>query len=167
LDTSGECESGFGEQGTTANGDEAGGGEWYADGLRFACTQCGNCCTGPPGMVWFTPEEGRRMAERRGVSEADFLAQYARRVDGRWTLVERETEHGFDCIMLDRATVPGKAICGIYDARPTQCRTWPFWPENVRTRHTWEAVKRATPCPGMDAGKLVPVEHIRIRLRES
>ncbi|MFM1805538.1 MAG: hypothetical protein RL136_2417, partial [Planctomycetota bacterium] len=29
---------------------------WYAEGLRFECTQCGNCCSGGPGAVWFTPE---------------------------------------------------------------------------------------------------------------
>ena len=44
--------------------------DWYDDGLRFECTQCGNCCTGPPGMVWFTPEEGRRMAEGLGLDES-------------------------------------------------------------------------------------------------
>eukprot|EP00961_Rhodomonas_salina_P046921 629705-Rhodomonas_salina.2 len=25
----------------------------------------------------------------------------------------------------------GKAICSLYEARPKQCRTWPFWPENL------------------------------------
>ena len=25
---------------------------WYRDGLRFACTRCGACCTGAPGYVW-------------------------------------------------------------------------------------------------------------------
>ena len=39
----------------------------YADGLRFECTQCGNCCTGPPGRVWFSEEEGEAMAENLGV----------------------------------------------------------------------------------------------------
>ena len=44
--------------------------EWYAEGLRFGCTQCGNCCTGPPGAVWFTAEEGRAMAARSTFSHA-------------------------------------------------------------------------------------------------
>lgn len=137
--------------------------EWYADGLRFSCTQCGNCCTGPPGAVWFTPAEGRAIAARLGLEEAAFLRDYAHRIGGRWSLIERETEHGFDCIFLDRTSVPGKAICGIYEARPTQCRTWPFWTENLRTRRHWEAVKRVTPCPGMNSGKLVTIDQIRIQ----
>lgn len=30
---------------------------WYAPGLSFTCTQCGNCCTGEPGVVWVSDEE--------------------------------------------------------------------------------------------------------------
>ena len=44
--------------------------EWYRDGLRFECSRCGNCCTGPPGAVWFTRDEGKAMAAAIGVTEA-------------------------------------------------------------------------------------------------
>ena len=30
---------------------------WYADGLRFECTQCGDCCSGEPGYVWVDEDE--------------------------------------------------------------------------------------------------------------
>lgn len=137
--------------------------EWYADGLRFSCTQCGNCCTGPTGFVWFTEEEAEGLARKVGVSVPDFYRDFARKIHGQWSLNERKTEFGHDCIFLDRTTIPGKAICGVYEARPSQCRTWPFWPENVRTPRTWQTVKRVTPCPGMDNGKLIPIEQIRIQ----
>jgi Fe-S-cluster containining protein len=137
--------------------------EWYADGLRFSCTQCGNCCTGPPGTVAFTPEEGRRIAEHLGLDEPAFYERYTHKVRGRWSLAEHRTEHGFDCIFLDRASQPGKAVCGIYAVRPGQCRTWPFWPENLLAEALWEAVKADTPCPGMNRGTLVPIEAIRIQ----
>ena len=52
--------------------------EWYADGLRFQCTGCGNCCTGPPGTVWFTEEEGRAIAASLGLDEATFLRRFVR-----------------------------------------------------------------------------------------
>src|SRR5262249_35288531 len=136
--------------------------EWYAEGLRFTCTQCGNCCTGPPGYVWFDLEEGRRVAARLGLSEADFYRSYARKVNGHWSFKERKSDHGFDCIFLDRTSRPGAALCSIYEDRPVQCRTWPFWPENLSSRRAWEGAKRRTPCPGMDSGKLVPIEKIRI-----
>ncbi|MCA9295462.1 MAG: YkgJ family cysteine cluster protein [Phycisphaerales bacterium] len=134
--------------------------EWYADGLRFSCTQCGNCCTGPPGFVWFTDDEAAALADRFDMTVREFRKMYARKIDGGWSLGEVETEHGFDCIFLDRSTGAGR--CSVYEDRPTQCRTWPFWPENLRTERTWELVKRQTPCPGMGAGTLVPIEQIRI-----
>ena len=145
---------------------KTGSGEWYAAGLHFECTQCGNCCTGPPGTVWFDAQEATRMAEVLGVDEKTFYRRYARRVDRRWSLKENDTPHGYDCVFLDRETVPGKAICSVYDARPTQCRTWPFWPENLESKQAWAAAKRRTPCPGMDNGPLIPVEDIRI-IRDS
>jgi hypothetical protein len=135
---------------------------WYAGGLRFECTQCGNCCTGPPGAVWFTEEEGRKIAARLGIDEREFYDRLARREGVAWSLKEVRTSFGFDCIFLDRETVPGQAICGIYEARPRQCRTWPFWPENIETPEAWRSAKRRTPCPGMDRGKLVPFVEIRI-----
>lgn len=137
--------------------------EWYAGGLRFSCTQCGNCCTGPPGVVWFNEDEGLAMAKKLGISEAEFYREHARKVGSRWSLNEVLTEHGFDCAFLDRQSVPGKAVCSLYEARPTQCRTWPFWPENLKSKRSWVAAKRRTPCPGMDNGPLIPIEKIRIQ----
>ena len=139
--------------------------EWYAEGLRFGCTQCGNCCTGPPGAVWFTAHEAQALATRFGLNEAAFRKRYARRIGSGWSLNEVETEQGFDCVFLDRTSIPGKAVCSVYEDRPAQCRTWPFWPENLKTQRHWETVKRRTPCPGMDSpkGRLVPIEQIRIQ----
>ncbi|MHC4127582.1 MAG: YkgJ family cysteine cluster protein [Planctomycetota bacterium] len=135
--------------------------EWYAEGLRFECTQCGNCCTGPPGTVWFTPAEAKRMATGLGLEPEAFHERYARVVDGRWSLRERRTPAGFDCVFLDRASAPEGAVCSIYEVRPAQCRTWPFWPENLASKRVWETVKRRTPCPGMGEGPVIPAEKIR------
>ena len=136
--------------------------EWYAGGLRFRCTQCGNCCTGPPGAVWFDEAEGRRMAALLGLDIDAFLSRYAHRIDGKWSLAERKTEHGYDCIFLDRGSADGKAVCAVYDARPMQCRTWPFWEGNLRSLRAWRTAKHRTPCAGMDCGPLIPIERIRI-----
>ncbi len=135
---------------------------WYAEGLRFTCTQCGNCCTGPPGQVGLSAEEAHRIAKRLGLEVEAFYRRFAHRVDGRWSLVEHKTDHGYDCVFLDRRTNPGRAICSIYEARPAQCRTWPFWPQNLTSRRAWTAVRRRTPCPGMDNGRLIRPEQIRI-----
>src|SRR5690625_4256769 len=104
--------------------------DWYEDGLSFKCTQCGNCCSGPPGYVWFTGDEEAQMAEYLGVDIKEFRKRYARNQMGRWTLDEVKKNGKYDCIFLKRDG-QGKAKCSIYPVRPAQCRTWPFWPENL------------------------------------
>jgi Fe-S-cluster containining protein len=144
--------------------DAAEDGPWYREGLHFTCHQCGNCCTGPPGYVWFNEAEGRAMAAHLGVSEATFYEQYARRANGKWSLREVKRNGQYDCVFLQRDG-QGKALCGVYPARPKQCATWPFWPENLASREAWDEV--AKDCPGMRHGKdFFPVDQIRI-IRDS
>ena len=136
---------------------------WYQDGLRFECTRCGNCCTGSPGAVWFTAEEGREMAAVMGLSEAEFHKTYARQIHGNWSLREQKGPGGMDCVFLTWDG-QGRSGCGLYAARPQQCRTWPFWKENLESPATWDEAKRRTPCPGMDSGPLVTIDEIVARL---
>jgi Fe-S-cluster containining protein len=145
--------------------------EWYADGLRFECTQCGNCCTGGPGYVWFDDEEAEAMAAEVGVETREFYQRYAKRKMGRWTLEEVKVKRGqFDCVFLERDE-RGRGKCSIYHARPTQCRTWPFWVSNLKSPRAW--AEAAKDCPGMvlpdrdRGGNFVPVEAIRVRLAEN
>lgn len=144
----------------------AGDRPWYADGLRFECTQCGNCCSGPPGAVWFTPEEGDAMARELRLEPAAFLATFTRRVGGRRSLKELVRDGRHDCVFLDRDSRPGKAVCQIYKARPRQCRTWPWWPEVVESPESWAETKRRTPCPGMGSGPVHPLVEITIGLSD-
>ena len=154
-------------QGTTDGGEAHGPRDerpWYADGLRFECTQCGNCCSGPPGAVWFDLDEAEAMARAVGVSLDAFLERYTRRIGARRSLKELAGPRGFDCVFLDRDSKPGTARCSIYKARPRQCRTWPWWPEVVETPESWAETKRRTPCPGMDSGPVHPLVEITIGL---
>jgi Fe-S-cluster containining protein len=134
---------------------------WYSDGLSFQCQRSGNCCTGPPGFVWFNEQEAAVMAGQLGLEVKAFLKQYARLENGRWTLDEQRNGNGdYDCVFLNRDD-QGQAICSMYKARPTQCRTWPFWPENLKSRHAWE--RAAQKCPGMAiGGKHYSLTQIRI-----
>lgn len=130
-------------------------------GLRFACTMCGNCCSGPPGYVLVTDDEADALAGRFSVSRAEFLRTYTRSTSAGRSLTEKKTAFGLDCVFLDRDSVPGKAVCGVYEHRPLQCRTWPFWPSLLRSRAAWDSAAKT--CPGMNRGNLVTVEEIRIR----
>src|SRR6478752_2178164 len=73
---------------------------WYADGLRFACTQCGNCCTGQPGFVWVNDEEIAALADFRGEPEDQVRGLYTRSEGGTRRSL-REKANG-DCVFYDR-----------------------------------------------------------------
>jgi Fe-S-cluster containining protein len=124
---------------------------WYREGLRFTCTQCGDCCTGAPGYVWVNDEEIARLAEVVGESLERFERLYVRKVGARRSLVEFPNG---DCVFFDTE----KRRCSVYQARPRQCRTWPFWDSNLRTPEDWEETCRA--CPGSGQGQLHQIETI-------
>jgi len=120
--------------------------KWYKDGLKFSCTQCGNCCSGEPGYVWITKLEIRRVAGFLGRTDGFLDKKHLRRVGFRYSLTEKQ---GGDCIFLDRR---GKTPrCLIYPVRPLQCRTWPFWSGVLRSRADW--VIAGKKCPGIGLGR--------------
>jgi uncharacterized protein len=125
---------------------------WYKDGLRFTCTQCGDCCTGAAGYVWVNDAEIRAIAAAIGETDlAAFEEKYVRKVGIRKSL--KELANG-DCVFLD-----GQARkCTVYQHRPRQCRTWPFWDSNVRTQKAW--AETCEVCPGSGQGKLYSLEVI-------
>jgi Fe-S-cluster containining protein len=129
---------------------------WYADGLRFACTQCGNCCTGKPGFVWVNDEEVAALAQFRGEPVEQVRGLYTRGEGGtRRSLKEKPNG---DCVFYDRM-----AGCTIYPVRPRQCRTWPFWECNTESPEAW--ARAASECPGCNQGDLIPAEEITRRVR--
>jgi len=129
---------------------------WFAKGLRFECTGCGRCCTQGPGYVWVTDEEIGAIARRLGMPLARFRAQYVMDVGGSSSLVERPGD--FRCVFLGEGE-----RCTIYDIRPLQCRTFPFWPENLANRPGWEELREY--CEGIDRGPQWSASQIR-RIRD-
>lgn len=129
-------------------------------GLRFACTLCGNCCTGPEGYVLVSDAELTALARRLGLSEQEFEARYCHPTARGRSLIEKSSPAGMDCVFLDRDKMPGKAVCGVYEDRPAQCRTWPYWTSNLSSRFAWNRAKRT--CPGMDTGNRSTPQQIRI-----
>ncbi len=131
---------------------------WYADGLRFACTRCGNCCGGAPGYVWVNADERRSIAAFLGQTLAEFEANHTRVAGVRRSLLERPNG---DCEFLARDP-SGRAACRIHEVRPTQCRTWPFWQSNLETPAAWKATGRH--CPGLNQGVHHPLPVIQTAL---
>ena len=124
---------------------------WYADGLRFKCTQCGDCCTGAPGYVWVNKEEIAALAALIELDVETFEDKYVRQVGVRKSLVEFPDGA---CVFFDTDS----RGCTVYEARPRQCRTWPFWDSNLRNESEWQRTCEA--CPGSGKGKLYSLEQI-------
>jgi len=130
-------------------------------GLRFSCTLCGNCCSGPEGYVLVSDKEVAALAERLDLPIETFLSRFTHKTSEGRSLIEKRTDRGLDCVFLDRDKIPGKAVCSVYEDRPAQCRTWPFWPSVVKSRQTWERAKKT--CPGIDQGRKYDLVQIRIQ----
>lgn len=125
---------------------------WYDDGLYFECQRCGNCCSGNPGHVWVNDEEIAAIARHLGMSEEDFRACHTVIMGELGTrLTERENN---DCLFFNR-----EYGCVIYELRPRQCVTWPFWRGNLATPERWQEM--AQNCPGINRDKYHGLTEIR------
>ncbi|WP_372846012.1 YkgJ family cysteine cluster protein [Pontiella sp.] len=85
---------------------------------RFQCSGCGECCRWT-GSVLLTETDIPRMAAWLGMSDQDFIDAHTRLAPNRRQLALLDQADG-SCAFLagDR--------CTIYEARPEQCRTFPF-----------------------------------------
>ena len=128
---------------------------WYRGGLKFACSGCGDCCTGAPGYVWVNTSEIETLAAAVALPVEEFQRRYVRTVGIRRSLVEYANG---DCAFFDGAS----RRCGVYEARPRQCRTWPFWASNLVTPAAWQ--ETADRCPGCNRGRRVPLGKIIAQL---
>ena len=128
---------------------------WYKNGLKFQCTECGRCCSGFPGAVWISKEETVAIANYLNITETEFLQDYTRLIDGKLSLVEREKN--YECTFLKQNR------CSIYPVRPKQCRTFPWWPQNLKSKKDWE--EAALYCEGIQANApLIPLSTIEQQL---
>jgi Fe-S-cluster containining protein len=109
--------------------------------FSFRCQQSGRCCAGPEeGIVSVNEDEIAALAERLNMTVDAFREQYTRRVGIQSvSLIEKANR---DCVFQDAVD----RTCTVYEQRPTQCRTYPFWPEFATSVEGWREVMRD--CPG-------------------
>ena len=126
------------------------GRNFYEQGIRFACQGEGKCCVSRNnyGYVYLSFSDRKRLAAHFGMSLAACTARYMIKEDGNYRL----RYEGRDCPFLVHNR------CTIYEARPWQCRTWPFWPENMDSR-VWDR-EVASYCPGVGQGRLYSGDEI-------
>ncbi|NVJ53733.1 MAG: YkgJ family cysteine cluster protein [Campylobacteraceae bacterium] len=117
------------------------------DGYDFAfnpkgCESCeGNCCIGESGNIWISRQEIEYLKNHLNISIEELASKYIEKRGYRYSIKERKlAENNYACIFFDLE----KKQCGIYEARPTQCRTFPFW-EYFKTNKE-EVIKE---CPAI------------------
>lgn len=123
---------------------------FWAEGIRFECQGSGHCCTsrGEYGYVYLTRQDRRRLAEHLELTPPQLMEKHLEVTDGHVHLKFPDE----NCAFLD-----GKR-CSIYEARPTQCRTWPFWPENMSPKAWKEEVVAS--CAGVGKGRVWSAKEI-------
>jgi len=125
--------------------------EFVVHGIRFECVPgCIKCCA-IPGMVFVKKAEIPRMAKFFGLSEEDFTAKY---LQCHWADVYNLNFPDSEPCMFIK-----EDGCAIYEVRPDQCRTFPFWPENMSNAGSWKTARKL--CPGIGQGRNYTIDEIK------
>ena len=121
---------------------------FFDQGIRFECQRCGVCCTGEPGVIFVDKHEVERIAEYVSIEVPRFVQQCLFPFRDGYSI--REHSDG-RCLYY-------KDGCTIYSVRPSQCSTYPFWFENMRSEKKWRRL--AKECPGIGCGPLYSKKQI-------
>ena len=106
-----------------------------------ACEECqGRCCTGESGYIYVSKQEMKKISKLLELNLKDFMDQYLFKKDYKYSIKERINGDSHECIFYDVSSNG----CKIYDARPIQCKTFPFW-DYYKTR----VDELKLECPGI------------------
>ncbi|MDR0290759.1 MAG: YkgJ family cysteine cluster protein [Treponema sp.] len=126
---------------------------FHAAGLRFSCKRCSSCCRLESGFVYLSENDLSRLANEFKMEYTAFIQTWC-----RWVSFEQDSERlalkeksNYDCIFWAGG-------CKAYQARPLQCRTFPFWDAVLCSPDAWK--NTALGCPGMNSGELHSREKI-------
>ena len=120
---------------------------FFHGGLRFACRRCGACCL-ISGRVALSEDDISALACACEMNQRVFLDMFTCTDEIGLTLKERDDG---SCVFYENG-------CAVYDARPKQCRTWPFWHSNLRREKSWQ--EAADLCAGIGSGILYSQDEI-------
>ena len=131
----------------------------YKNGIRFECQSSGRCCISRDsyGFVYLSDNDIKRFSKYFKLSIKKFIEKYCQITEGLIHLIEKSELNG-KCIFLKNKK------CSVYNSRPSQCRTWPFWNENMNAKVWNEDI--SINCPGIGKGKIINQKKIDTLLKE-
>ena len=80
------------------------------------------------------------MAEMMHMHLEDFANEYVKATYSRLSLQERLRDGEYHCCLFD----PHQNRCLVYETRPEQCRTFPYWDAYLENFHVLLEI-----CPGI------------------
>ena len=121
--------------------------------FTWACHRSGRCCTAAHGHVWLRAGELESLAAALALAPEAFRERYTCSVADprggavRTSLREVAAPHGGGpgggrCCLLE-----GANRCRVYEARPRQCRMFPYWKAALSEPLAFERVRSV--CPGV------------------
>ncbi|MDR2952206.1 MAG: YkgJ family cysteine cluster protein, partial [Treponema sp.] len=126
---------------------------FYSRGLQFSCKRCSSCCRHSSGYVFLSEKDLGRLASELKMDEAGFISVYCRWVErgmgGEFLSLKEKLN--YDCVFWNSG-------CAVYQSRPLQCRTFPFWESVLSSAEAWEAAGAS--CPGINSGETRSYEEI-------
>jgi Fe-S-cluster containining protein len=125
--------------------------------VRFQCSGCGDCCSGDPDThyVELLAGEAERIRQYLQLSKATFERDYLVSIPDIGKGIRINAQGRCSLLSADKR-------CLVYEARPWQCRSYPFWPEVMQSHETWMA--EANHCEGINQGKEISPQHIDSQL---
>jgi len=95
--------------------------------------------------VWLSAHDLAYLATGLEIPEPDVIRRYCSVVQiGGLRQVSLAEQANMDCVFwVDGA-------CSVYEFRPLQCRSFPFWAPFLGNREEWESLESM--CPGVNVG---------------
>jgi len=127
--------------------------EYFKNGLHFSCTRCSMCCRHDPGYVFLSEKDLTHLTDHFSMDRETFIATYCRTINvGGFSRISLSEQSNYDCVFWRNGA------CQVYESRPLQCRSYPFWDAHLDSQESWD--EAATSCPGIGIGKLHTREEI-------
>jgi len=118
------------------------------EGFDFAfnpkgCGTCeGNCCIGESGNIWINKQEIENLSKHLSMNLDELRTKYLEKRGYKYSLKEVQlSKDNYACVFFNLE----KKQCSIYEVRPIQCITFPFWDYFIDNK---EEVKNE--CPAIE-----------------